>query len=275
MKWVMYFATGQSELARWLSYTDWYVPKPQTDDLQPSGPLIKHIKDIMATSTSLKNLYSSLINKRMQKNDIEKITHLIICVKNIRPPSTEAFEFVVAQIIAVRNTMDDFETKRTTKFDHRQHRKLLIDLWKALKPASSIPTIPSSAWKEIGFQGDDPATDFRGMGLLGLEQLLYFSTNDTDNARLALNNSNATVKWYSFAIVGINITGFMNELLVKGELDVFLYGLGKPNLESIHDFYSRVFIKFDETWIESDARDIMDFGRIFKVFKATIKSQIE
>ncbi len=27
-------------------------------------------------------------------------------------------------------------------------------------------------WQNIGFQGDDPKTDFRGMGILGLENLL-------------------------------------------------------------------------------------------------------
>lgn len=27
-------------------------------------------------------------------------------------------------------------------------------------------------WQSIGFQGQDPKTDFRGMGILGLENLL-------------------------------------------------------------------------------------------------------
>ena len=31
----------------------------------------------------------------------------------------------------------------------------------------------SKQWSEIGFQGNDPATDFRGMGILGLKCLLY------------------------------------------------------------------------------------------------------
>jgi hypothetical protein len=30
----------------------------------------------------------------------------------------------------------------------------------------------SNEWQEIGFQGSDPATDFRGAGYLGLKQLL-------------------------------------------------------------------------------------------------------
>ena len=28
-------------------------------------------------------------------------------------------------------------------------------------------------WQDIGFQGNNPATDFRGMGVLGLRCLLY------------------------------------------------------------------------------------------------------
>lgn len=28
-------------------------------------------------------------------------------------------------------------------------------------------------WTDIGFQGEDPMTDFRGMGMLGLNQLLW------------------------------------------------------------------------------------------------------
>ena len=31
----------------------------------------------------------------------------------------------------------------------------------------------SKQWQDIGFQGNNPATDFRGMGLLGLKSLLY------------------------------------------------------------------------------------------------------
>jgi hypothetical protein len=32
-------------------------------------------------------------------------------------------------------------------------------------------------WELIGFQGNDPSTDLRGVGMLGLLQLLYLVTN--------------------------------------------------------------------------------------------------
>lgn len=33
-------------------------------------------------------------------------------------------------------------------------------------------------WAALGFQGDDPATDLRGAGVLGLLQLLYLQQHD-------------------------------------------------------------------------------------------------
>lgn len=46
-----------------------------------------------------------------------------------------------------------------------------LQLWKFLKPNTPLESRISKQWCEIGFQGDDPKTDFRGMGLLGLYNL--------------------------------------------------------------------------------------------------------
>lgn len=46
-----------------------------------------------------------------------------------------------------------------------------LQLWKFLKPDTPLASRISKQWCEIGFQGDDPKTDFRGMGLLGLYNL--------------------------------------------------------------------------------------------------------
>ena len=45
-------------------------------------------------------------------------------------------------------------------------------LWQLYKPESQLESRQCSQWGELGFQGQDPATDFRGMGVLGLDQLL-------------------------------------------------------------------------------------------------------
>jgi hypothetical protein len=49
-------------------------------------------------------------------------------------------------------------------------------LWNTLKPGREISNRISKEWIEIGFQGADPATDFRGAGILGLKQLISICT---------------------------------------------------------------------------------------------------
>jgi hypothetical protein len=65
---------------------------------------------------------------------------------------------------------------------------MLENLWKQLMD-TSLTGLISKQWSEIGFQGDDPSTDFRGMGLLGLENLLFFSTHYNESARHLLQHS--------------------------------------------------------------------------------------
>ena len=46
---------------------------------------------------------------------------------------------------------------------------MLMSLWNTLKPGEALDDRMSKKWIDIGFQGMDPATDFRGSGLLGLK----------------------------------------------------------------------------------------------------------
>jgi len=39
-------------------------------------------------------------------------------------------------------------------------------------PDTNLEDRITNQWGEIGFQGKDPMTDFRGMGMLGLDNLL-------------------------------------------------------------------------------------------------------
>lgn len=44
-------------------------------------------------------------------------------------------------------------------------------------------------WERLGFQGADPATDFRGAGLLSLVQMLSLFVHDQENARMIFRAS--------------------------------------------------------------------------------------
>ena len=60
--------------------------------------------------------------------------------------------------------------------------------------------------KCIPRQGQNPATDFRGMGILGLESLVYFAQTHPAAARRVCNESLVpNMRWFSFAITHINL----------------------------------------------------------------------
>lgn len=84
------------------------------------------------------------------------------------------------QILKIQSIAYDSKTVR--------HREMLEDLWQQLMD-EPLNGMISKQWSQIGFQGEDPSTDFRGMGLLGLENLLYFATYYQEPARHILQHS--------------------------------------------------------------------------------------
>jgi ELMO domain-containing protein len=50
----------------------------------------------------------------------------------------------------------------------------------------------------MGFQGNDPATDFRGMGILGLENNIYFAFHFNDEMIGILEQE----RQYPFCVAG-------------------------------------------------------------------------
>ncbi len=85
---------------------------------------------------------------------------------------------------------------------------MLEELWFGLMPGVGRSGRISKEWGDIGFQGVDPATDFRGMGVLGLQHLHYFASCRGLQARRALARSAHPPRFYPFAITGINISRF-------------------------------------------------------------------
>lgn len=62
-------------------------------------------------------------------------------------------------------------------------------------------------WKLVGFQGSNPVTDFRGMGLLSLQCLLYISKYYPTKVREMIDRT------YPLCCSAINIASFVVSLL--------------------------------------------------------------
>ena len=85
-----------------------------------------------------------------------------------------SFEACLVQLCGYKQLNEEVEHLRSTAYNSENlvHEQKLLQLWSLLQPAIPLTTRKTKLWQNIGFQGEDPKTDFRGMGLLGLENLL-------------------------------------------------------------------------------------------------------
>eukprot|EP00960_Hanusia_phi_P035863 751993-Hanusia_phi.AAC.1 len=61
-------------------------------------------------------------------------------------------------------------------YTHESHFHLLSKLWDLSFPnAEEKPEQHDQMWKRMGFQGNDPATDFRAAGMLPVLCLIFFA----------------------------------------------------------------------------------------------------
>lgn len=177
-------------------------------------------------------------------------------------------------------------TRAACKYDSSNpaNEKQLLSLWDRYMPDEKLSSRISDQWTRIGFQGKDPAQDFRGMGMLGLDDLAYFVNTYPAQARRLLHNAQGPSKsWYSFAIVSIQISAFCVQVLRMHALQYLFYTYGLDN-KIYHEFYCLVFIRFDEYWqyLARNPPDsplgrpvnIMDFERVFKLFKRPIYREL-
>ncbi|KAL0301497.1 UNVERIFIED_CONTAM: ELMO domain-containing protein A [Sesamum radiatum] len=95
------------------------------------------------------------------------------------------------------------------------HQEALRDLWDAAFPNVKLKGLISEQWKDMGWQGANPSTDFRGCGFVSLENLLYFArTYPVTFNRLLLKQVGSRAEWeYPFAVAGINVSFMLIQML--------------------------------------------------------------
>lgn len=134
-------------------------------------------------------------------------------------------------------------------------------------------------WEEIGFQGSDPSTDFRGVGLLGLLQLTFFVVTPAGPVRrlcrAAYDLSLDSRQHYPFAIMAMNISQISLQVLREGLLmrpqrgEVTL-------LETFNRFYFGVWAAFHEAWTsgEEGGKTILDTGYVLKDLRVYVRRNV-
>uniref|UniRef100_A0A3B3R0T9 ELMO/CED-12 domain containing 1 n=1 Tax=Paramormyrops kingsleyae TaxID=1676925 RepID=A0A3B3R0T9_9TELE len=223
-------------------------------------------------------LLQSAVN--VHADSVEKTIDVIMALKKINPDTNPqlaiSLQASLYQIVGYRSLVVEVEKLRREPYDceNPDHEEMLLKLWRTLRPESPLSGRISKQWCDIGFQGSDPKTDFRGMGLLGLQTLLYFAEHDKASALQVLHDS--LQPRYSFAIVGINITELAYSLLVSGALKTHLYNVAPemPNLVHFQQTFCYLMQEFHRFWIEEDPCDIMEFNRVRERFHKRVQRQL-
>lgn len=114
------------------------------------------------------------------------------------------------------------------------------------------------------------------MGLLGLENLLFFAREYTLAARHVLSHSMHPQHGYTFAIVGINLTSMALSLLKQGHAKTHIYNAipSYPSLNTFHHLYCYLFYEFDRFWMEVKPNSIMEFSAVQERFDRSMKDKL-
>ena len=171
-------------------------------------------------------------------------------------------------IKGVNALVEHVEALSATKFDaeNEEHEEKLERLWTILLPGVERKDGRyTREWGVIGFQQSDPKSDFRGGGILALDQLLFIATSRTSIARRMISEPKAEVARYPWACVGINLTFEAVRILKSRAIDRSLYGKDIENAMNIfNQLYSDMFEILHHRWLQANPENLLAFPEVKK-----------
>ncbi|XP_019194476.1 PREDICTED: ELMO domain-containing protein A isoform X2 [Ipomoea nil] len=168
-------------------------------------------------------------------------------------------------------------------FDESQpdHQEALLALWNLSFPDVELNGLVSEQWKDMGWQGSNPATDFRGCGFLSLENLLFFARNYPDCFhRLLFKQIGTRATWeYPFAVAGINVSFMLIQMLdLSSEKPRCLPGINFVKLladdeEAFDVLYCIAFALLDAQWLAMHA-SYMEFNEVLQITRIQLEREL-
>ncbi|KAK8971073.1 hypothetical protein KSP40_PGU003603 [Platanthera guangdongensis] len=173
--------------------------------------------------------------------------------------------------------------RMSIEFDPKlnDHQEALRSLWNASYPNEELHGLISEQWKQMGWQGKDPSTDFRGAGFISLENLLFFAKTFSVSFQSLLNKQcGKRAFWeYPFAVAGLNITFMIMQMLdldsskpstfVRPVLIQMLAG----DEEAFDLLYCVAFMILDKKWLKKNA-SYMQFNEILRSTRAQLEREL-
>ena len=214
---------------------------------------------------------------------VKSFMQTILYIKRIVPEKDLYFlssmPKFIRKIVSYNAVLTEADNIRGIAYDeeNEEHEALLQQLWSLLKGDDKLSERYTRRWTEIGFQGKNPATDFRGMGVLGLKNLVFLFEKFPDVGLKIFGQSNHPKYGFSFAIMGINFTGMAFDLLRSGKLKGYMYNLDDQdyNLENFQDFFTDLLNEFADYWVMREPPNIMSFNEIKTDFMKDVNKRLE
>uniref|UniRef100_A0A2N9ILA9 ELMO domain-containing protein n=1 Tax=Fagus sylvatica TaxID=28930 RepID=A0A2N9ILA9_FAGSY len=136
-----------------------------------------------------------------------------VCAQRRESDARPSFDLTPAQ----EECLQSLQSRIDVAYDSSvpEHQEALRALWNASFPEEELHGLISEQWKDMGWQGKDPSTDFRGGGFISLENLLFFAKNFPKSFQdlLRKQEGDRSVWEYPFAVAGVNITFMLIQML--------------------------------------------------------------
>jgi hypothetical protein len=175
----------------------------------------------------------------------------------------------MTQVFASFQLLHELNARAAARYDSTValNERKLKEIWDMMMPGKDLEGRYTLQWQQIGFQGKDPSTDFRAMGLLALDNLHYFCEKYRDEARRVLQASHHPVSWFSFGILGINLTAYVLRLVRTRQLQYIFYQYGISK-ELFNEVYCFLFDAFEKHWSSLEKPpSMLEFNGLFKKFQ--------
>ncbi|XP_054165725.1 ELMO domain-containing protein 2-like [Oppia nitens] len=277
-KWTAHKCTGNCEIQRLCCSSnntgaerskaiEYSIVKSKSQVLKKMNAELSRLADSQLL-TNKWILFEKYIDETVVLKEIDTKTHVDFI---------PAYRICLVHIYGYKQLIRQIHNMRSIICDPRNsaHQKMLQNLWSQLmdEPLSGVH---SKQWQDIGFQGPDPSLDLRSMGLLALDNLLFFVTVYREMARNTLQHSLHPTQGYPFAWVGINLTQLVLKLLLDGHLKTHFYNCFQRifKIEDFHKVYSYLYTKFDKLWIDKTQESEQNFYYIISQFESQLTEQL-
>jgi hypothetical protein len=193
------------------------------------------------------------------------------------------------------------------------HRRMMVTLFRRLeRPARNAPEPApfGQHWERLGFQGNDPSTDLRSTGILGVLQLLYLVDFYPTFCGALYHAATNPLTEFPFVLVGFNFSSVSMEALKERGLhdDIAarrkkLTSSGKnggaasqsksdslggvsgsatsdfeyrpfPVMHSLCEFYIGALFSFYMEWRQSTTRAITEFGPVKAKLRPFVRNNV-